>query len=240
MKENQFIDKVVLVTGGASGIGFEIARAYANAMAKVIIADILPAKQEFAFDFIHADVSSAESISTLFIYIKTKYERLDILINNAGISIFTPFEELTVTIWDKIINTNLRSVFLCSQLAIPLMRKQGGKIINIASTRAIMSEEDTEAYSASKGGIVAITHALAISLSKYNIQVNCISPGWIETGQYKALSDIDHSQHPSGRVGKPADIARACLYLTSTENEFVNGTNLIVDGGMTIKMIYED
>lgn len=115
----------------------------------------------------------------------------------------------------------------------------GGSIVNIASTRAFMSEADSEAYAASKGGIVALTHALAASFAPDNIRVNCISPGWIETGDYGKLRDQDHKQHFSGRVGKPEDIARACLYLTSQGNEFINGTNLIIDGGMIRKMIYE-
>lgn len=118
--------------------------------------------------------------------------------------------------------------------------EMGGAIINLASTRAIMSEPDSESYAATKGGIVALTHALAASFSKENITVNSISPGWIETGDYEALSDKDHKQHFSNRVGKPEDIGRACLYLTASENDFVTGVNLIVDGGMTRKMIYEE
>ncbi|MCK9906341.1 SDR family oxidoreductase, partial [Frankia sp. Cpl3] len=118
--------------------------------------------------------------------------------------------------WDTVINTNLRSVFLCSREAAKVMRTQGGgSIVNMASTRALMSEPETEAYAASKGGILALTHALAISFAPDHIRVNAISPGWIEVGDYEALREIDHTQHPSGRVGKPEDIARACLYLTS-------------------------
>ena len=103
-----------------------------------------------------------------------------------------------------------------------------------------MSEPNSEAYAASKGGIYALTHALAASFAKDHIQVNCISPGWIETGDYFQLREIDHVQHFSGRVGKPEDIARACLYLTSEGNNFINGANMIIDGGMTRKMIYEE
>jgi NAD(P)-dependent dehydrogenase (short-subunit alcohol dehydrogenase family) len=122
------------------------------------------------------------------------------------------------------------------------MRKneEGGAIVNIASTRAMMSEPNSEAYAASKGGAVGITHALAASFAEDGITVNCISPGWIETGDYSQLRDADHEQHFSNRVGKPDDIARACLYLTARENNFVNGVNLVVDGGMTRKMIYEE
>jgi len=115
----------------------------------------------------------------------------------------------------------------------------GGAIINIASTRAIMSEPNSEAYAASKGGIVALTHALAASFSKYQIMVNAILPGWIETGNYNELSNADHLQHFSQRVGKPSDIANACLFLANKENNFITGTQLVVDGGMTKKMIYE-
>ncbi|WP_243349817.1 SDR family NAD(P)-dependent oxidoreductase [Parabacteroides sp. FAFU027] len=240
MNTKQFENKVVLVTGASRGIGNEIARQYAHMGASIIIADIQPAKKDFPFEFIHTNVGEADSVKALFSIIKERYKQLNILINNAGISIFTPFEELSLENWDKVINTNLRSVFLCSQAALPLMKEKGGKIVNIASTRAFMSEANTEAYSASKGGIIALTHALSVSLSKHQIQVNSISPGWIETGNYEALRKEDHAQHPSNRVGKPTDIARACLFLTSPENDFINGTNLTIDGGMTIKMIYEE
>jgi NAD(P)-dependent dehydrogenase (short-subunit alcohol dehydrogenase family) len=151
----------------------------------------------------------------------------------------SPFE-ISVEEWDEIINTNLRSVFLCSREAAKVMKiSGGGSIVNIASTRAFMSEPNSEAYAATKGGIVALTHAMAASFSPYHIRVNCISPGWIETGDYARLTDADHEQHFSGRVGKPEDVAKACLYLTSDGNEFINGTNIILDGGMTRKMIYE-
>lgn len=233
-------NKTVLVTGGASGIGREIAKSYAQSNATVIVADIQPTHEDFSFTYLHCDVSNPQSIEKLFASIQENFGKLDILINNAGISKFTPFEEMTIENWDRVINTNLRSVFLCSKAALPLLRKSKGSIVNIASTRALMSEADTEAYSASKGGIVALTHAMAVSLAKYSIQVNCISPGWIETSNYEYLKDSDHAQHPSGRVGKPGDIARACLYLTDEGNNFVNGTNLVIDGGMTVKMIYEE
>lgn len=240
MNTKPFENKIVLVTGASRGIGNEIARQYALQGAKVIIADIQPAKKDFPFEFIHTNIGKSEPVRVLFLQIKERYKQLDILINNAGIGDFIPFEDMSVENWDKVIDTNLKSVFLCSQAALPLMKNNGGKIINIASTRAFMSEPNTIAYSASKGGIIAITHSLAVTLSKYGIQVNSISPGWIETGNYEALRKEDHAQHPSKRVGKPSDIARACLFLTSPENDFINGSNLTIDGGMTIKMIYEE
>ena len=103
-----------------------------------------------------------------------------------------------------------------------------------------MSEPGAEAYAAAKGGIVALTHALAVSLGADRIRVNCVSPGWIATSSYDALRDVDHAQHPAGRVGKPEDVARACLYLTDPANDFVTGVNLVVDGGMTRRMIYAE
>lgn len=168
------------------------------------------------------------------------YGRIEILINNAGVSRWKSPYEITVAEWDEIININLRGVFLCAREAAKVMRKHGGgAIVNIASTRAIMSEPDSEAYAASKGGIVALTHALAVSLGRDKIRVNAVSPGWIELGDYAQLREIDHLQHPAGRVGKPEDIARACLFLTAERNDFITGANLVIDGGMTRKMIYE-
>lgn len=247
-----FINKVVIVTGAAKGIGRGIAAAYAENGAKVLIADVDTAagkqteaelKQTGAHIlFVKTDVKNENDIIHLMETAKNTYGRIDVLINNAGKGLFKSLYEVTIEEWDDIIQTNLRSVFLCSREASKYMRenKEGGAIVNIASTRALMSEPNSEGYAATKGGIVAITHALASSLSNDLITVNAISPGWIHTGDYSQLTDIDHNQHFSKRVGKPEDIARACLYLTARENNFVTGINLVVDGGMTKKMIYEE
>jgi NAD(P)-dependent dehydrogenase (short-subunit alcohol dehydrogenase family) len=188
----EYKDKTVLVTGSGHGIGKSIALAYAAQGANVIIAEIDKLKgidTEAAINqgttgnalFIKTDVRDPHEIEFLFSRIKERFNRLDILINNAGISVWKSPYELTVEEWDKVINTNLRSTFLCSREAAAIMKKHaGGSIINIASTRAFMSEQNSEAYAATKGGIVALTHALAASLSGDHIQVNCISPGWIE------------------------------------------------------------
>lgn len=241
--------KIVVVTGAGRGIGQCIARTYASKGAHVILAEIdqeagaetekmiRSAGQQAAF--IQTDVSEPDQISSLFQKVNELAGRVDVLINNAGVSEWKSPYEISVVEWDHIINTNLRSVFLCSREAAAMMRKNGaGAIVNIASTRAFMSEPDSEAYAASKGGIVALTHALAASFARDRIRVNCVSPGWIETGEYDRLREIDHAQHLSGRVGKPEDIANACLYLTGEKNDFLNGTNIIIDGGMTRKMIY--
>lgn len=247
-----FHQKVVVVTGAANGIGRGLASAYAEKGAKVVLADLdseagnmaaLEIRNQGAdVQFVKTDVKSEKDISHLFETTKNTYGAIDIVINNAGKSVFKSPYELTIEEWDDIINTNLRSVFLCSREAAKYMREneEGGSIVNIASTRALMSEPNSEAYAATKGGITAITHALAASFSNDRITVNAISPGWIHTGDESELTEQDHEQHLSKRVGKPSDIARACFYLTDPKNDFVTGINLVVDGGMTRKMIYTE
>ncbi|WP_251549743.1 glucose 1-dehydrogenase [Neobacillus muris] len=248
----KFTGKVIVVTGAGNGIGRGIAEAFAYSGGKVVIADIDADAgektrrqiKELGGDsvFIKTDVRREQDIVLLFKEVKQRFGTVDILINNAGKGGFFPFYELTVEQWDDVIQTNLRSVFLCSREAAKLMRGNpaGGSIVNIASTRAIMSEPNSESYAAAKGGIVAITHALAATLSEDRITVNAISPGWIHTGDYTKLTDADHEQHFSKRVGKPNDIAQACLYLTAPDNNFVTGINLVIDGGMTRKMMYDE
>ncbi|MFT4414032.1 glucose 1-dehydrogenase [Fredinandcohnia humi] len=247
-----FDSKVVIVTGGANGIGKGIALAYAEKGAKIVVADVDSKtgnevikdlhQQSCEAIFIETDVRREDDIKHLMNKTIQTYDKIDILINNAGIGLFKSPFDVTIEEWDNVIHTNLRSVFLCSREAAKYMRKNehGGSIVNIASTRAIMSEPNSEAYAATKGGIVAITHALAASFANELITVNAISPGWIETGDYDHLRDIDHEQHFSKRVGKPSDIGNACLYLTDKNNNFVTGINLVVDGGMTKKMMYEE
>ena len=245
-----FTGKVVIVTGAGRGIGRGIAEAYGSKGAKVVVAEKHPdlgletEKSILSAGgiavYIQTDVSNPKDIIKLMKKTVEEYGTINILVNNVGIATWKSPYELTLEEWDEVINTNLRSVFLCSREAAKIMKEQGGgSIVNISSTRAIMSEPNTEAYTASKGGIVALTHALAASFSQDRIQVNCISPGWIEIDDYEQLREVDHIQHFSGRVGKSEDIARACLYLTDKDNGFINGTNITIDGGMTRKMIYE-
>lgn len=248
----EYTNKVVIVTGASNGIGRGIAKAYGEKGAKVVLADIdegsgIQVMEEIkAYSgealFVKTDVRKEEDIIQLMEKTNAAYGGIHILINNTGKGITKSPYDLSLAEWDDVIHTNLRSVFLCSREAARHIRKnqEGGSIVNIASTRAFMSEPNSEAYAATKGGIVAITHALAASFSKDRITVNCISPGWIETGDYSQLRDIDHTQHFSNRVGKPSDIARACLYLTNKDNDFITGTNITIDGGMTKKMIYEE
>lgn len=207
-----FKDLVVVVTGAANGIGKDVSRAYAKQGAKVVLADVDETEGEGQAEaiqrqggeaiFVKTDVRKEGDILNLVEKTVSTYGTIHILINNAGVSRWKSPYELTIDEWDDIINTNLRSVFLCSREAAKVMRKNesGGSIVNLASTRATMSEPHTEAYAATKGGIVALTHALAISLGDDNITVNAISPGWVETSDYDGLREIDHTQHPSNRV----------------------------------------
>ena len=218
------LPRKAFITGGADGIGRNIVKAFCNSQYQVAFCDknedlgIQTAKETGAI-FYHADVSNKESLENCMHELFEKWGDMDIIINNAGISEFSPITETSVEDFDKILSINLRPVFICS-------------------TRYLMSEPGSESYAASKGGIYSLTHALALSLADFHITVNCISPGWIQTNDYEQLRPEDHAQHPSRRVGKPEDIARMCLFLCQEENDFINGQNIIIDGGMTKKMIY--
>jgi NAD(P)-dependent dehydrogenase (short-subunit alcohol dehydrogenase family) len=243
--------QTAIVTGAGHGIGESIAKTFASNGFKVVIAEIKKEYGERVLNeilasrgnaiYIKTDVSLLSDLQNLMKVTIEKFGRIDVLINNAGLSEFFDPLEMSEEKWDRVLNTNLKGLFFASREAVKFMKEsRGGSIINIASTRAIMSEPNSEAYAASKGGIVALTHAMAASFSKYRVTVNAILPGWIETGDYASLRETDHSQHFSGRVGKPEDIARTCLFLASPENNFISGTQLVIDGGMTRKMIYEE
>ncbi|CEG22220.1 3-oxoacyl-[acyl-carrier-protein] reductase FabG [Planococcus massiliensis] len=232
-----FTNKTVVVTGASQGIGRSIAEHFLAKEAKVVGLDIqggdLP-----GMDFRKCDVGNFTEVIKVFSEIHKDYGAIHILINNAGVSKFTSIWEIEEQDWDELLNTNLKSVFICSREAARYMTEDIRSIVNMASTRAFMSEPNTELYSASKGGIFALTHSLAATLSEKGIRVNSIAPGWIHTGE-EELRKVDHEQHWSGRVGKPDDIARACLFLSNPENSFITGECLNIDGGMTRKMIYE-
>lgn len=246
-----FEHHTVIVTGAGNGIGRGVAGSLCSPRASVVLADINTLNGEQAANeisqmggeviFVPCDVRKEADITNVISTTYEKFGSIDILINNAGVSRFKSPYELTIDEWDDVLNTNVRSCFLASKEAAKYMKKNKnrGAIVNISSTRALMSEPGSEAYAASKGAIVSLSHALAVSLGSDGITVNCISPGWIETGDYSVLTEIDHRQHPAGRVGRPSDIAEACLYLTHPDNTFVTGANLVIDGGMTRKMIYE-
>jgi NAD(P)-dependent dehydrogenase (short-subunit alcohol dehydrogenase family) len=219
--------KVALVTGGGRGIGRAVVERLRADGYEVVACDVAPSGDE-----VRCDVSNPDDVARVFAGI----DRLDALVNNAGITVFKRLEEMTLAEWRRVIDTNLTSVFLCTQAALNALRAAGGSVVNIASTRALQSEPNAEAYAASKGGIVALTHSLAISLAP--LRVNCISPGWIDVHPETPLRPEDHAQHPAGRVGRPEDVASLAAYLMSAEAGFITGANFVVDGGMTRKMIY--
>ena len=238
----------VFITGGAEGIGKAIVEAFCLSGDQVAFCDINEiAGQETAKAtgsiFHKVDVSDKDALESCMQRILSEWNDIDIIINNVGISQFSSITETSVEDFDKILSINLRPVFITSRLLAIHRKEQSspnpyGRIINICSTRYLMSESGSEGYAASKGGIYSLTHALALSLSEWNITVNSIAPGWIQTHDYDQLQPEDHSQHPSRRVGKPEDIARMCLFLCEENNDFINGENITIDGGMTKKMIY--
>lgn len=235
-------DKVIVVTGASNGLGNAIAKEYAKLEARVIALDIVDYKfTEKNIDFYIADLKNEKEIRTVFEDIVNKYGAVHVLINNGAISMFNKsIFEIEVSEFDEVIAVNLRGSFVCAKEFIKANSGQEyGRIVNISSTRYNQNEAGWEAYGASKGGLVSLTNTMAISLAETPITVNAISPGWIKVGDYE-LSELDKKQHPSGRVGVPKDIVNACMFLTNIENDFVNGTNIIVDGGMTKKMIYAD
>lgn len=233
--------KVVIITGATGGIGLELANKLAECGYTVVATDIM--EHKFVNDNIHfyrADLRKYEDIAVLFAEVKKKFGHVHALINNGAIGQRArDVRDLTIEEFDSVISINLRGSFICCKEFMKVNEGEDyGRIINIASTRFHQNEAGWDSYGASKGGIVALTNSLCISLSDTPITVNAISPGWIETGDYSKLTKQDHSQHPSRRVGKPDDIARACVFLLEPSNDFINGNNLIIDGGMTKKMIY--
>ena len=245
----RFPQQNVFVTGGAGGIGQAIVKRFREAGCKVAFCDIDSSKgnataQATGALFIPCDVTDTEALQRCMDMVADRWGRIDILINNVGISEFKPLAECTQEDFMQVLNTNLLPVFITSRKLLlqrtpmPEEERMGGRIINICSTRARMSERGTQGYSASKGGILALTHSLMMDFADLGITVNSISPGWINTDSNNTITDTDNSFHPSGRVGLPQDIAGLCLFLASPDAAFINGENITADGGVSRKMIY--
>lgn len=243
----------IIITGGAQGIGkIATQELLKNNYCVSVFDHDKEALNEFKLElknesclFYQVDVSNEKEVVDAINKALETNGSLYGLINNAGINNNKPIVELTLEEWQQVINTNLTGGFLCSKYALSHLKKEKGCIINMASTRAFQSEPNTEAYSASKGGVFAFTHALAMSVAP-DVRVNCISPGWIDVTGVKKKSEIhqinlskeDHVQHPAGRVGNAMDIARTILFLLDKKNDFITAQNFVIDGGMTKKMIY--
>jgi len=244
--------KYALVTGGSRGIGSGIAKALATQGANVAVNCVSSVdKCEWISGEIkgmgrdsialQADVSKKSEVSEMFKIIKEKWGRLDILVNNAGVIDYASFEEISEKQWDRILDINLKGQFLCAQEAVKLMKLENcGRIINIASISSGgvgIGFKNISHYTASKGGVIALTENMAIELAQYGINVNAIAPGAIESDMSSAVQNDEAilkavlAQIPKGRIGKPEDIGAAAAFLASNEADYITGICLYVDGG---------
>ncbi|MCV4341879.1 SDR family oxidoreductase [Pseudomonas capsici] len=245
--------RVALVTGAARGIGLGIAAWLIAEGWQVVLADLDRSRgtkvAEVLGDnalFIAMDVASEDQVAAGVAEVLRRFGRLDALVCNAAVADphNTTLESLDLAHWNRVLSVNLSGPMLLAKHCAPYLRAHCGSIVNLSSTRARQSEPDTEAYAASKGGLLALTHALAISLGP-EIRVNAVSPGWIDARdpsvrRAEPLTDVDHAQHPAGRVGSVEDVAAMVGWLLSRHAGFVTGQEFVVDGGMSKKMIYAD
>lgn len=247
--------KTALITGGAQGIGRGIVQRLRADGWRVALFDLDPeAVAEMAGDdpdllALTVDVADEDAVEDGFAQLRDwlEAEGLDLLVSNAGIANpeTGPIEALSLSDWQRMLDSHLTGAFLMVRAAVPLLRQAKGSIVLMSSTRALQSEPETEAYAASKGALLALSHALAVSLGP-DIRVNAVLPGWIETADYQKRasrstpqhSEAEKAQHPVGRIGTPGDIAGLVAYLASDEAGFITGQRFVVDGGMSARMIY--
>ena len=249
--------KSAIITGGANGIGKCAALFLLRAGMNVVLADVneeagAECVEDYAgigpVEFVQTDVSQEHAVQNCVRRTVELFGGVHAVVNNAGFGMERKIEELPLEDWHKVIDINLTSCFLTTKHAITHLRKSKGAIVNISSIKglqAVVSEADSEAYVASKGAVIALTHALAISQGP-DVRVNCISPGWIIVDEWRPkhlaklrkLSPKDHNQHPVGRIGWPEDIAAMVKYLISDAAGFITGQNFIIDGGMSKALDY--
>lgn len=246
-------NKVAIVTGSARGIGFQIAKRFGEEGAKVVLADILDLGQESAdllknlgydVEFFKTDVSKKESIQKLVAFTLERYGRIDVLTNNAAISIPGSILDISEEQWDKTFEVNVKSQFLLSQAVVPVMQKNGGgSIINMGSANSFVAQPKLTSYVSSKGAILMLTKAMALDFGVDKIRVNCICPGWVDTtlddphcdlfgGKQAILQNID-SIHAIGRIIQPVEIANLAVFLASDESSAMTGSGVLIDGGYT-------
>lgn len=243
----EFKGKVALITGSARGLGKAIAEKLASLGAAVVISDVLTEQtEETVREFrekgyeafaVRADVTGADDVKNMIDAIITKYERLDIVVNNAGITKDTLMVRMSEEFWDKVINVNLKGAFLVTQAAGRVMMKQRyGRIINISSVVGLMGNVGQANYSASKAGLIGLTKSSARELAPRGITVNALAPGFIETDMTKSLTDAVRESYMQGiplkRFGQPQDVASAVAFLASDEASYITGHVLSVDGGL--------
>ncbi len=233
--------KTVLITGGSSGIGLALVKAYLEAEWRVINLDKNTPRDAIKgeYHFVHGDLNEIERLNTIFQTCKDNTKQIDVLIHNAAYQDNCGLLDLDEAKLDEAYNVNIKAPLILSKHYANQYLGRHGRIIHINSTRAFMSEKNTIPYTMSKGAMTAITHSLAVTLQDKKITVNAIAPGWINS-KNASISDADHHFHPSNRVGITSDVARACFYITDEDNDFLNGETIILDGGVTKKMIYPD
>ena len=239
--------RIAVVTGGARGIGFESAKALKESGAIVAIADINPeagtkAAKQLDVDFFEVDLTQSNQVTKLATDIRSKYGRIDVAFNNAGIAVNVPSEECTDEAWHKVININLNAVFYCCrEFGKMMLAQESGSIINMASMSGIISNtpQPQAAYNASKAAVIMLTKSLAGEWAKRGVRVNSISPGYIGTEMTKlGMSNPDWHKEwlhltPMGRVGEPREVASVVVFLASDASSYFTGSNLVVDGGYT-------
>ena len=252
----RFVDQVVIVTGGAKGIGWGIAKVFSQEGAKVVITDwddvngpktaeeLRQAGGEAIY--IKCDVSNEDQVKAMVEQTIQTFGRIDVLVNNAGIGVYKSVLDTSSEDWDRCLNVNLKGVFLCSKYVIPHMQKQGkGNIINISSVHSFQTVNGVAPYAASKGGITALTRNMAIDYGP-TIRVNAIAPGWVLTPLIQSIFDsypdpeaqrkAVEQRQVMKRIGRPEDIGYAAAFLASDEASFITGTQLFVDGGLTAQL----
>jgi len=251
---NRLIDKVAIITGGASGIGRATSILFSKEGAKVIVADISSEKGEETVEyiknqggeaiFIKTDVSKALEVEKMVKESVKAYGKLNILVNNAGIHDFGNVVSMSEEKWDKVMDVNLKGIFLCSKYSIPEMIKAGGgSIVNVSSMGGLGAFFNECAYCTSKAAVIALTKCMAIDFASYNIRVNCVCPGNTETQMVKGIfansKEYEYAiqRTPLGRFAKPEEIANAILYLASDESSYITGSTLVIDGGSSIALI---
>ena len=226
-----FLGKVCVITGGVNGIGKSIKEEFTKQGAKCYVIDTVDG------DHFVGDISDKETIEKFVKHVVDKEGKIDFLINNAP-PIMKGIDECSYEDFELALKVGVTAPFYLTKMFLPYFN-DNASIVNISSSRDRMSQPQTESYTASKGAISALTHSLAMSLA-HKIRVNSISPGWINTSNNLIDNEIDHIQHPVGRVGKPFDIAKTVLFLCSDDASFITGENICVDGGMTKQMIYHN
>lgn len=255
-------NKVVVVTGAGNGIGKGIAELMAKRGAKVILATKYDDEgsalennlKEMGYwaRYVQTDVSNEESVKNMVEEVLGITGKIDVLVNNAGITIFKSILEATLSDWNKVIDTDLKGVFLCSKYVAAAMVKNvdGGSIVNISSNHAYRTLPDTEMYAAAKGGVNAMTRSMAISLGKFGIRVNAVCPGFTDTNHYQRwLSEKENPAgtereifdlHALGKISTPEDIAELVFFLVTDSSKNITGSDFLVDGGLTARLYHSD